>query len=133
MTEPEIVQPRKQKTRHRNAIALVGEVSVAPSGRTLPSGLYVVSWRLMVRRTFVFPGGPTFDAIDCVAWQQQVCDTVALWGLGDLVSCEGFLRRRFWRAERGTVSRCEVEVHSARRMRQAKPPVDEPEAAGAAP
>lgn len=126
MTEPEIVRPRKQKTSHRNAIALVGEVSVAPSDRTLPSGLYVLNWRLMVRRTFVFPGGPTFDAIDCVTWQPTVCDKVACWGVGDLVSCEGHLRRRFWRSERGTLSRCEVEVHSARRIRQAKPSVAEP-------
>jgi single-strand DNA-binding protein len=129
----EIAQPRKQKTSHRNAIALVGEVSATASERTLPSGLSVLSWRLMVRRTFVFPGGPTFDAIDCVAWQAAVCNKVALWGIGDLVSCEGFLRRRFWRSERGTVSRCEVEVHSCRRMRQAKPRVDEPEPASAAP
>lgn len=129
----EIAQPRKQKTSHRNAIALVGEVSAVAEDRTLPSGLHVWSWRLTVRRAFVFPGGPTFDAIDCVAWQPTVCDKAALWGIGDLVSCEGFLRRRFWRSERGTVSRCEVEVHSGRRMRQAKPPVDEPETASAAP
>lgn len=129
----EIGQPRKQKTSHRNAIALVGEVSVAASDRTLASGLQVLSWRLTVRRTFVFPGGPTFDAIDCVAWQPTVCDKVALWDIGDLVSCEGFLRRRFWRSDRGTVSRCEVEVHSARRLRQAKPSADEPEPAAAAP
>lgn len=129
----EFDQPRKQKTSHRNAIALVGEVTVVASDRTLASGLRVVSWRLTVRRTFVFPGGPTFDAIDCVAWQPAISDKVVLWGVGDLVSCEGFLRRRFWRSERGTVSRCEVEVHSARRMRPAKPAVGEPEPASVAP
>lgn len=129
----EISQLRKQRTSHRNAISLVGELSVAAKERTLSSGLRVLTWRLTVRRTFVFTGGPTFDAIDCVAWQAPVCDKVALWGIGDLVSCDGFLRRRFWRSERGTVSRCEVEVHSARRQRQAKPPVGDPEPANPAP
>lgn len=108
---------------HRNEVVLVGRLAAAAQERELPSGDALVTWRIVVdrppaprtdgRRT------PTVDALDCIAWRKPVCRGALAWRVGDTVEVSGALRRRFWRSEQGPVSRTEVEVAKARRLRRA--------------
>lgn len=111
----------------RNEVFLVGRVSGAPQERELPSGDALVSWRVVVDRPaprrVPAPGArpPTIDTLDCVAWTAAVRRTARGLVDGDVVTVEGALRRRFWRAGNGAASRTEVEVASVRRLR--RPPL----------
>jgi len=115
----------------RNEVVLVGRVSSAPAERALPSGDVLLTWRVVVDRplepTAKRSGEegaagrrtPTVDALDCVARTAGVRRTVAGWAEGDVVHVEGALRRRFWRGPSGLVSRHEIEIRTARRLRRA--------------
>ena len=61
----------------------------------------------------------TVDTIDCVAWTSGPRRKASQFVAGDVVSVGGALRRRFWRAGAGAVSRCEVEVTAVRRVAKA--------------
>jgi single-strand DNA-binding protein len=105
---------------HRNELVLVGRLAAAAEERTLPSGDVLVSWRIVVDRPAQSrPDGrraPSVDALDCVTWRSTVRRSVLSWAPGDTIELSGALRRRFWRGERGPVSRTEVEVSQARRL-----------------
>jgi single-strand DNA-binding protein len=109
-----------------NEVALAGRVSGEPEEKTLPSGDVLVLWRVVVdrppSRRPVAEGSRavTTDTFDCVAWSAGVRRTAAAFGSGDVVRVEGALRRRFWRADGGTTSKCEVEVARARRIARAQ-------------
>lgn len=107
---------------HRNEVILVGRLASAPEQRELPSGDVLVSWRLVVDRPAVVRSdgrrGPTVDALDCVTWRKAVARTTLTWQVGETIEITGALRRRFWRSERGPVSRTEVDVLRARRIRR---------------
>jgi single-strand DNA-binding protein len=108
-------------TPARNEVVLVGRVSGEPEERELPSGDRLVSWRVVVDRPppRKVPAGvraPTVDTVDCVAWAAPVRRTARGLADGDVVSVEGALRRRFWRAGAGALSRTEVEVEQLRRL-----------------
>jgi single-strand DNA-binding protein len=105
---------------HRNEVWLVGRMAGLAKEREMPSGTLLVSFRVVVRRDNVMPG-PSFDALDCIVWDGRVQRVVRDWVAGDLVEVRGALRRRFWRAVSGSVSRCEIEVGVARRLAQAAP------------
>jgi single-strand DNA-binding protein len=106
----------------RNEVVLVGRVSGVPEERELPSGDSLVAWRVVVPRPAprrAPPEGvrpPTVDTLDCVAWTAALRRTARGLADGDVVALEGALRRRFWRAGAGPVSRCEVEVSALRRI-----------------
>ncbi len=111
----------------RNEVFLVGRVSGAPQERELPSGDAIVVWRVVVdrpaprrtRRTQTGPLRPaTVDTFDCVAWTGAVRRSARALTDGDVIDVQGALRRRFWRAGAGAVSRCELEVSSVRRLRR---------------
>ena len=108
---------------HRNDVVLVGRLTGAAQERELPSGDALVSWRIVVDRPPVARVDgrkpPTVDALDCITWRKVVSRTVLGWQVGDTIEVSGSLRRRFWRSERGPVSRIEVEVVRARRLRRA--------------
>jgi single-strand DNA-binding protein len=107
---------------HVNEVHLVGRLAVEPVRRQLPSGDPLVSFRLVVERG---PGGrgsrsgtsrsPTVDTLDCAAWRRDVQRVLARAAAGDVLEVHGALRRRFWRAGGGPVSRSEVEVVRVRR------------------
>jgi single-strand DNA-binding protein len=61
------------------------------------------------------------DWFDCTAWGGVARRTVSGWRVGDEVSLEGALRRRFYRAGEGTSTRLEVEVLSGRLVARASP------------
>jgi single-strand DNA-binding protein len=60
------------------------------------------------------------DTFDCVAWAGGVRRTAGSFQAGDVVSVQGALRRRFWRAGAATASRCEVEVAAVKRLVKAQ-------------
>lgn len=106
----------------RNEVVLVGRLSAPAEERILPSGDVMTIWRLVVdrpRSKRTLPEGarpPTVDALECVAWTRAVQRSAAAWESGDVVSVEGALRRRFWRAAGGPSSRYEIEVTKAKRL-----------------
>lgn len=107
-----------------NVVRLEGRVTGAPETKELPSGDSVCVCRVSVPREHVrvLPSGrraPSVDVIDLAAWGARARRTMGSWVIGDEVSVEGSIRRRFYRAGGGTGSRVEVEVLSARRVRRA--------------
>lgn len=113
-----------------NEVVLVGRVAAAASGKTLPSGDEMVTWRLVVdrppadcttagrRATGRGATGKavTVDTVDCVAWRPGIRRAAGAWQPGDVVRVEGSLRRRFWRSPAGPASRYEVEARAVRRL-----------------
>lgn len=105
----------------RNEVVLVGRLSALPEERELPSGDRLISWRLVVDRP---PGrkppegvrATTVDTLDCMAWTPAVRRSAKTLQQGDVIEVHGALRRRFWRAGAGAVSRCEVEVAAIKRL-----------------
>ena len=109
----------------RNEVSLVGRVAAAAVERTLPSGDVIATWRLVVDRPPTRRPTPegtrqvSVDTLDCVAWGAGARRTARGLAAGDVVSVEGALRRRFWRAGAATASRCEVEVKTLKRLARA--------------
>jgi single-strand DNA-binding protein len=105
---------------HLNEVHLVGRLAVEPSRRELPSGDVLMSFRLVVSRGPARKGAParapSVDTLDCAAWRRDVQRSLARLQPGDVVEVHGALRRRFWRAGPGAVSRSEVEVVRLRRV-----------------
>ncbi len=107
----------------RNEVILCGRVSILADERSLPSGDSILTTRIVVDREAPRRGTPgsgrsrqRVDAIDCVAWTARVRQTIRRWQPGDKVLVKGSIRRRFYRTDRGVVSRVEVEVTQARRL-----------------
>lgn len=106
----------------RNEVVLVGRIAAPAEERTLPSGDVLAVWRIVVDR----PPSPRqlpegvrpvrVDTLDCVAWSAAARRAARGLAAGEVVTVEGALRRRFWRAGAGAASRCEVEVISVRRL-----------------
>lgn len=117
-----MAQPTSVDVEHRNEVRLTGRLAALPLERTLPSGDVLVTWRLVVRRVGVTTPGQTIDTIDCVSWRAGVQKLARQWAVGDLIECDGALRRRFWRMQgSGPVSRCEVDVVRSKRIRPSRP------------
>lgn len=106
----------------RNEVSLAGRLAAPAEEKELPSGDVMATFRVVVARPPArkpAQRAPTIDTIDCVAWRGDVRRTVLGWGAGDVVEVTGALRRRFWRAGAGAVSRTEVEVAKAKRLARA--------------
>jgi single-strand DNA-binding protein len=103
-----------------NEVRLVGRVSGSPREQVLPSGDRLVSARVVVPRPVHRRRdrrGATVDTLDCVAWTSRPRSVLSTLQTDDMVSVSGALRRRFWRGEHGPVSKVEVEVTQAKRLR----------------
>lgn len=106
----------------RNAVALRGRISSAPTERELPSGDVIFTFRLVVGREqspMTKTSKQSSDWVDCVAWGGRVKRSVTTWRVGDFVEVEGALRRRFYRVEARTSTRVEVEVLTGRVVERA--------------
>ena len=99
-----------------------------PGGSDVPAGraagaaewLRAGKFRVIVGRPPSPASRVTVDALDCVVWTKRPARAVAGWRTGDLVEVKGSLRRRFFAPTGGgRVSRCEVEVASAKLIRRA--------------
>src|SRR3954447_20883297 len=103
-----------------NEVTLVGRMSQPAEEQVLPSGSGLWKFRVIVGRPPSAASRVNVDALDCVVWTKRPARSVAAWRPGDLVEVKGSLRRRFFTpAGGGRVSRCEVEVSSARLIRRA--------------
>ena len=105
-----------------NVVALTGRLTAAPEERTLPSGDVITTFRLSVPRqdTPMSRGSKqTTDWVDCVAFAARPRRTVGSWQVGDEVTVDGALRRRFYKTAAGAATRLEVEVLRARRVTRA--------------
>ncbi|WP_200958912.1 single-stranded DNA-binding protein [Nocardioides sp. Root190] len=108
-----------------NSVQLQGRITGVPEMRELPSGDAVCVCRLAVARDEVrlLPSGrrsPSVDVIDLAGWTARLRRSMGGWIPGDQVQVEGAIRRRFYQAGGRTMSRVEVEVSSARRVRRAR-------------
>jgi single-strand DNA-binding protein len=109
-----------ERTDEVNEVTLVGRMSQPAEEQVLPSGSELLKFRVIVGRPEREAGRATVDALDCVVWTRRPARSVASWRAGDTVEVKGSLRRRFFSpAGGGRVSRCEVEVVSARLIRRA--------------
>ena len=103
-----------------NEVTLVGRMSQPAEQQVLPSGSELWKFRVIVGRPPSPTSRVTVDALDCVVWTKRPARAVAGWRTGDLVEVKGSLRRRFFAPTGGgRVSRCEVEVASAKLIRRA--------------
>ena len=109
-----------------SSVLLHGRLTAPPEERELPSGDVLVTFRLSVpRRSTPLGRGSrqTSDWVDCVAAAGRVRRAAAAWSVGDEVTVEGVLRRRFLRGGAGLGgSRLEVEALQARRVRRTVQP-----------
>lgn len=101
----------------RNEVTLCGRLAAPPEERELPSGDTLLTARVIVDRdaAALRRSAQRVDTIDCVAWLARVQRSMRAWEPGDVVLVEGSIRRRFFRAESGAMSRVEVEVKRASR------------------
>ena len=99
-----------------NDVAVVGRISSVGEVVTLPSGSQVISVRVVVPRA-----DGRSDVFDCSAWTAALRRKVASWRIGDVVSIEGHMRRRFWRAGTIPSSRWDVEIAVASRILKSNP------------
>jgi single-strand DNA-binding protein len=114
------VSARAEECEDANEVTLVGRVSQPAQEQTLPSGDRLAKFRVIVRRPPSEASRQSVDVLDCVVWAKRPARSVTRWRSGDLVEVKGCLRRRFFApAAGGRVSRCEVEVASARLIRRA--------------
>jgi single-strand DNA-binding protein len=103
-----------------NEVTLVGRLSQPAEEQVLSSGSELWKFRVIVGRPPSPVSRVTVDSLDCVVWTKRPARAVSKWQPGDLVEVKGSLRRRFFTpAGGGRVSRCEVEVASARLIRRA--------------
>jgi single-strand DNA-binding protein len=103
----------------RNDVVLCGRLAAPAEQRELPSGDVLLTARIIVDRdqSAQAKSRQRVDTIDCVAWQPRVHRTMRSWQSGDVVQIDGALRRRFYRGPAGAVSRTEVEVLKAKRLK----------------
>jgi single-strand DNA-binding protein len=111
-------KPAADEEAVANEVRLVGRLSQDPELRTLPSGDPLWTFRVVVPRPDPKPPRAVVDALDCSVWSGRTRRTVATWKAGDLVEVTGAVRRRFFRAGGGAVSRVEIEVTAGRVIRR---------------
>ena len=102
----------------RNEVILAGRVAAPALERELPSGDSLLTARLIVDRdaSAMVKSAQRVDTIDCIGWTARVQRSMRSWQAGDQVQIEGSIRRRFFRAPSGPVSRVEVEIRACRRL-----------------
>lgn len=114
------MEAQETRTDEVNEVTLVGRLSQPAEEQVLPSGSALWKFRVIVGRRPSPASRVTVDALDCVVWAKRPARSVAGWRTGDLVEVKGSLRRRFFSPSGGgRVSRCEVEVATARLIRRA--------------
>lgn len=121
VTGPDARQPAPAADQATNRVLIAGKVTTAPAERELPSGDVITTFRVSVPRLRTPLSGrsaTTVDWMDCVTAGSRCRRAVAGWQVGDLVTLEGVLRRRFYRSASGAGSTLEVEVLKARRTKR---------------
>lgn len=95
-----------------NSVRLAGHLSGAPIQRQLPSGDYVVSFRLVVRRSAAARRRTrqAVDTVDCSVWTARLRRMALRLQDGDDVAVSGELRRSFRRSGGRVTSWVSVDV-----------------------
>ena len=117
---------QSNRTPGLNEVRLSGRVSAPAQLRVMPSGDELVSFRLIVDRAPVTKGPPErphpkVDVIDVACWSARARRTALNLQAGQVVTVQGALRRRFWKAGVAAMSRCEVEASSVAKTKPARP------------
>jgi single-strand DNA-binding protein len=97
-----------------NDVTVVGRLGADASEYELPSGDVVVNCRIIVPRA-----DGRVDTLDCAVAAAALRKKVLSWQPGDVVELQGALHRRFWRGPSGPVSRYEIGVAAAKRLKRA--------------
>lgn len=105
----------------RNEVRLVGRVSSTPVERELPSGDFVVEFRVVIDRGENSARKPKkgkreVDTLDLAAWSARTRRQALKISVDEWVEVEGAVRRRFWQAPTGLASRWQVEVSALKRL-----------------
>ena len=100
----------------RNEVSLEGRVSSTPVEHELPSGDFVVEFRIVVDRSISRGPKREVDTLDIAAWSARSRKRALSFKVDDWVSIEGAVRRRFWKAPSGLASRWQVEASQLRRL-----------------
>lgn len=116
--------PPRSDVETVNTVHLVGRVSWGPESRVLPSGDEVVQLRIVVPRPVRRGQGARaegsrsqVDAIEVACWSARTRAAALRLSVDEYADLEGSLRRRFYAAGAGRVSRYEVEASRLRRVR----------------
>lgn len=100
-----------------NTVTLVGRLAGEINEIALPSGDVLSSFRIVVpRRGALRDGAATVDTIDCIASAAGVRKSLERRTAGDIVTVQGALRRRFFRAAGSVASRYEVAATKITRV-----------------
>ncbi len=105
-----------QERGNVNEVFLEGRVSSLPVGKQLPSGDFVVEFRMVVDRKASRGKKREVDSLDIAAWLSKPRRSARALKIDDWVSVEGAIRRRFWKAPSGVASRWQVEASQLRRL-----------------
>ncbi len=100
----------------RNDIFLVGRVSSLPTEKQLPSGDFVVEFRIVIDRKGDQGKKREVDTLDIAAWSLRPRKSALALKVDDWVSVEGSVRRRFWKSPLGVASRWQVEASHLHRL-----------------
>lgn len=100
----------------RNEVLLEGRVSSLPVEHELPSGDFVVEFRIVVDRSVRRGLKREVDTLDIAAWSSRARKKALSFKVDDWVAIEGAVRRRFWKAPSGLASRWQVEASQLRRL-----------------
>ena len=100
----------------RNEVFLIGRVSGAPVEKLLPSGDFHVEFRIVVDRKGSQNKKREVDALDVAAWLSKARRSALTLKVGDWISVEGAIRRRFWKVPSGVASRWQVEASQLGRL-----------------
>ena len=92
----------------RNEVFLEGRVSSLPVEHELPSGDFVVEFRIVIDRSVSRGPKREVDTLDIAAWSARSRKRALTLKVDDWVSIEGAVRRRFWKAPTGLASRWQV-------------------------
>jgi single-strand DNA-binding protein len=112
-TEPD----NRSSTTHRNEVLLAGEITDAPSLRTLADGRDVVTFRIDVRVDT--DTGVIRDSFDCTADNPRTRKSALGWAVGDVVEVEGVVRRKFYRSGAASRPFTVIEASRAKRLSRA--------------
>jgi len=89
-----------------NSIELRGRVNSLPIESELPSGDVVLEFRLVVPRA----DRTGVDTLDLSFWKPVLRRKARKLTVGDVITVNGALRRRFWQGSSGLRSRSQIEV-----------------------
>ena len=116
MGEAMVLAVQRSERIGRNEVFLEGRVSNIPVEKQLPSGDSVVEFRVVIDRKKQRSIRREVDTLDVAAWLVAPKKRALALAIGDWVSVEGSVHRRFWKSPTGLASRWQVEARHLKRI-----------------